>query len=231
MRTFAPRLLAAVATLVFAGTLGSCAAASAGTDPAPVTTTVAPTWADQLARADADDPMAVGDLDAPLVIVEWTDYSCPYCAMFAVDTLPTLLEEYVETGLVRYEIHDVAKLGAESLEAAVAARAAGEQGAYLEFMEAVYAASPRDGHPVFTEATLVRFAEQAGVDDLDAFRARLGAADLQSAVLESQEAAQAAGIESIPSFAIGDEYLLGARPLDDFRTVIDAQLEAAGVTP
>jgi len=89
--------------------------------------------------------MAVGDIDAPLVIIERTDYSCPYCAVFAVDTLPTLLDAYVDTGLVRFEIHDVAKLGAESLEAAAAARAAGEQGRYLEFMEAVIASEEAAG--------------------------------------------------------------------------------------
>src|SRR5699024_2745913 len=47
-------------------------------------------------RRDPDDPMAIGDVDAPVVLVEWVDMRCPYCAMFGRETLPTLVEEYVE---------------------------------------------------------------------------------------------------------------------------------------
>lgn len=228
MRTRALRLIAAAAAVLAVGGLAGCAAdASAQPDASP-TASAHVTLADRLARADADDPLAIGAVDAPLTIVEWMDFSCPYCAMFTVDTMPTLIEEYVDSGLVRYEFHDVAKLGEESMEAAIAARAAGEQGRYVEYVEALSAASPRDGHPVFTEESLVGFAEAAGVEDIDGFRSRLGADDLRAAVEESQAAAYAAGIESIPSFVVGDEYLLGAVSVDEFRAVVDAQLDAAG---
>src|SRR5690625_3658809 len=62
-------------------------------------------------RRDADDPMAIGDVDAPVVMTEWIDLRCPYCAVFSRDTLPVLIEEYVETGKVRIEFHDVAFFG------------------------------------------------------------------------------------------------------------------------
>ena len=93
-------------------------------------------------RLEAGDPMAIGAIDAPVVLSEWVDFRCPFCAVFSRDVLPQLVQEYVDAGKVRIEVHDVAFFGDESLRAAVAARAAGEQGKYFEFLGAVYEAAP-----------------------------------------------------------------------------------------
>lgn len=225
------RLAAPILALCLLAPVAACSASSPGEAAPPVTapeSQEAPLTADELARAEADDPLALGDLDAPVTLLEFTDYSCRYCAILAVDTLPALIDEYVDQGLVRVEIHDVAKLGEGSVEAAIAARAAGEQGRYFEFLHALYAASPSDGHPTFDDEALIGFAEQAGVPDIELFSSRLGADDLRELVSISDAAAREAGVESVPTIVVGDAVVVGAQPTDDIRAAIDAELAEAG---
>ena len=85
-----------------------------------------------LARRDADDYTAIGDVDAPLVMIEYSDYRCPYCALYATETQPELIKKYVDTGKLRIEWRDTPIFGEQSLDAAVAAPAAGEQGMLLQ---------------------------------------------------------------------------------------------------
>jgi protein-disulfide isomerase len=178
---------------------------------------------------DPADPMAVGSVDAPVVLVEWTDLRCPFCAAFARDTLPALLSEYVDSGLVRLEVRDVAFFGDQSEDAAVAARAAGEQGLAMEYMETVYTAAPSSGHPDLPRETLIGFAEQAGVPDIARFTADLDSADLRAAARTSTATAQGLGVNSVPFFVVGDQALAGAQPIDVFRQYLDQALKGAGV--
>lgn len=184
-----------------------------------------------IARRDPDDPFAIGAVDAPVVLVEWADFRCPFCAVFTNATLPVILDEYVDAGLVRYEFRDVAFFGDESTDAAVAARAAGEQGRFAEYLTALYAAAPEKGHPDMPREKLLAFATEAGVPDLARFEADLGREDLRKAVAQSTADAQRLGVSSVPFFVVGDQAMAGAQPIDAFRQFLDAQLEAAGAEP
>ncbi|KQZ10824.1 disulfide bond formation protein [Agromyces sp. Root1464] len=182
----------------------------------------------ELAKRDPNDPLAIGDVDAPVVLVEWADFRCPFCAVVTNQTLPTIFEEYVEQGLVRYEFRDVAFFGDESVDAAVAARAAGEQGRFPEYLEAVFAAAPEKGHPDMPREKLVGFAAEAGVPDLAKFEQDLDRADLRDAVLASTAEAQKLGVTSVPFFVAGDQAIAGAQAIENFRALLDEQLAAAG---
>lgn len=177
-----------------------------------------------LARRVAGDPMALGAVDAPIVLIEWGDYRCPFCASFANDTLPTVIQEYVDAGLVRFEFNDVVFFGDDSAAAAVAGRAAGEQDRFHEYMSVLYAAAPESGHPDMGREKLVAFAETAGVPDLAKFEADLDSPELQQAVAASTAQAQQLGVTSVPFFLVGDQVMAGAQPLDTFRQVLDEQL-------
>lgn len=174
-----------------------------------------------LERRQEGDPMAIGDVDAPIVMSEWIDFRCPYCAVYARDTFPAIMQEYVESGKVRIEIHDVAFFGEESLRAAAAARAAGEQGRYFEFVEAVYAVAPESGHPELPEAELVELAKTAGVPDIERFKTDLNSPELRAAVEQSTAMAQQVGVTSVPFFAVNGQGLSGAQPIEQFRTLLD----------
>lgn len=174
-----------------------------------------------LERRSADDAMAIGDVDAPVVLSEWVDFRCPFCAVYSRDTLPTIVREYVDSGKVRIELHDVAFFGEESTRAAAAARAAGEQGRYFEFLEAVYAAAPESGHPELPPAELIAHAKTAGVADLDRFERDMDRDDLVAAVQESTARAQQIGVTGVPFFVVNGTGLSGAQPADAFRDLLD----------
>ncbi|WP_125099791.1 DsbA family protein [Leucobacter chromiireducens] len=183
--------------------------------------------ATSIERRDPADAMAIGDVDAPVVMSEWIDFRCPFCAVYTRDTLPVLIEEYVDTGKVRIEFHDVAFFGEQSARAAVAARAAGEQGKYAEFVRAVYEAAPESGHPELPTEELIAFAKQVGVADLAQFESDLARTDLQDAVAASTAQAQQLGVTGVPFFAVDGQALSGAQPVDTFRTLLDEAVDAA----
>lgn len=178
-------------------------------------------------RRDASDPMAVGDPDAPVVMSMWTDFRCPFCAVFNRDTLPDVLEEYVDSGKVRVEVHDVAFFGKHSEAASAASRAAGQQGKFFEYMQAVYADAPEKGHPDMPRKVLVDFARQAGVPDVDAFTAALDDPTLTEQTRTQTRIAQQAGVSGVPFFVAGDQALSGAQPIEVFRQFLDDAVASA----
>src|SRR5512134_2977753 len=81
----------------------------------------------------------LGRSDATIAILEFTDLQCPYCARFALQTLPVLRERYVDKGFVKLASHDLPlSMHAYAIPAAIAARCAGEQGRYWEYREALF---------------------------------------------------------------------------------------------
>jgi len=178
-------------------------------------------------RRDADDPMALGDVDAPVVMTEWVDMRCPFCALYSRDTLPILIEEYVDTGQVRLEFHDVVFYGDDSESAAVAARAAGKQDKYVEYLTAVYAEAPEGGHPDLPRDVLIEFAEDAGVPDIDQFIEDMDDPEILKDVEASMKSAQELGVTAVPFFVAGDTAVSGAQPVEVFRDFLDEALEEA----
>lgn len=177
-----------------------------------------------LARRDPDDPMAIGAVDAPLVMVEWTDIRCPFCAAFHRETLPVIVQEYVDAGLVRLEVQDVSFFGEQSQAGAIAARAAGRQGLFFEYTQLIYAEAPQSGHPDLTREVLIDYARRIGVADMDQFAADLDDPALRADVTASTATAQRLGVTSVPFFVVGDTVLAGAQPLENFRSFLDAAL-------
>ncbi|MDU7361757.1 MAG: thioredoxin domain-containing protein [Propionibacteriaceae bacterium] len=174
-----------------------------------------------------DDPAAIGDVDAPVVVTEWFDYRCPFCSAFNEDTLPELMH-YVEEGKVRFEFRDFAVFGPDSEYAAVAARAAGAQGKQIEFMDAIFAKLPNKGHPPVDEAVVTEIAQRVGVADMEKFKQDLKSEDLRNAVLAQTYEAQQLGVSSVPHFVVNTQVLSGARPADTFKQIVEAELAKAG---
>lgn len=227
--TIALGALAAFLLVVVVGqsTLGqSPAAAPAASSPAAATP--APASSDSpIVRREEGDPMAIGDLDALVVVTMWTDLRCPFCAAFDRGTLPVIVEEYVDAGLVRLEVNDVAFFGEQSEDAAVAARAAANQDSYFAYLAAVFAAAPESGHADLPREKLIAFAETVGIRDLDRFTADLDDPALRAAAQQTTATAQQLGVTSVPFFVAGNTALAGAQPVDVFRDYLDAAVEQA----
>lgn len=180
-----------------------------------------------LERRIDGDPMAIGEIDAPIVMTEWVDLRCPYCAVFTRDTLPDILKEYVDSGQVRIEVQDVAFFGEESLRASAAARAAAEQGRYFEFIDAIYDAAPESGHADLTPEDLLGHARTAGMPDMKLFEKDMGRDDLRAAADQATSAASQLGVSGVPFFVVNGQGISGAQPIDTFRDFLDQAIADA----
>lgn len=168
------------------------------------------------------DPM-LGAADAPVTIVEFIDYECPYCQRFAKETWPKLRAAYVETGKVRFVARDfpLPKHG-RARAAAVAAACAGAQGRFWEMRDALLT----EGHGL-TPEDIDRLATRLGLDlvKFDACSADVA----QGERLDRQvEAARALGVSGTPSFLVGTtrgalvqgRLLVGDETFADFEKVL-----------
>lgn len=202
-----------------AATVPATTAPPRATEPVPVppgAEAEAPEAPDMTRRIEGD-PMAAGPVDAPVGVVVYSDFSCPYCQQWAQETGPTLLE-YAEQGDVRLEWRDVAILGEDSTRAAVAAAAAAQQGRYQEFSEELFAdMSAR------SPEQLTALAESAGLD-VAKFTADLTADTVLATVQQNIEESQAVGLQSTPSFVVAGTPVIGAQPTEVFVEIIEAAL-------
>ncbi|MCX4550459.1 MULTISPECIES: thioredoxin domain-containing protein [unclassified Streptomyces] len=229
-------LVAAAATATFALTLN-------GTDshtpepaarPAPSATTSAPGDTPSpdnelaaLARREKTDPQATGRADAPVVLIEYSDFQCPFCGQFARETQPALQRSYVDQGILRIEWRNFPIFGKESQQAALAGWAAGRQHKFWEFHTLAYSEPHKRNTGHFDQDQLTTLARKAGVEDLDRFRADMTSAAAHKAVQRDQEEGYALGVTSTPAFLVNGTPLLGAQPTDTFRKAIDAAAKAA----
>ncbi|GAA4820522.1 thioredoxin domain-containing protein [Tomitella cavernea] len=179
----------------------------------------------ELANREPGDPLALGAVDAPVTLVEFADYRCPFCAKFSRDIEPALIEKYVDSGRLRIEWRDMPIYGDESMLAARAARAAAEQGRFWEFNRALYAAAPDGGHPSMNVDKLRGFAEDAGVPDIGRFTAQMRSAEFDAAIAADSTQAQQLGIPAAPAFSINGNPMLGAQPTSEFTDMIDTLLD------
>ncbi len=177
----------------------------------------------EVGRRNADDAMAMGAVDAPIVISEFSSFGCPYCARHNNETEQRIVEEYVETGLVRLEWNDFPINGPNSEDAARAGRAAAEQGKFFEFKDALFAEFEARGGQ-FTQEDFLRYAEEAGVADLDKFAADATSDKYDEAIAGSRQFGSELGIDGTPSFVIGTQTISGALPFEQFEVVINEEL-------
>ncbi|MFF5447313.1 DsbA family protein [Streptomyces sp. NPDC012888] len=172
-----------------------------------------------LARRDAGDKLALGRADAPVVLIEYSDFRCGYCAKFARDTEPELVRKYVEDGTLRIEWRNFPIFGAESEAAAKAAWAAGRQDRFRQFHAAAYAEGAKEKG--FGPDRLLELAREAGVPDLERFRADMDGEAARKALAEDQAEGYRIGVSSTPSFLVNGQPIAGAQPLDAFTRAVE----------
>lgn len=185
-------------------------------DPAP-----------SMERRLAGDPLALGDAAAPVVMVMFSDYRCPFCAKFSRDTEPEMVERFVDKGILRIEWRDLPIFGDQSMQAARAGRAAATQGKFWEFNRAVFAAAPDRGHSDLTDEALIGFAQQAGVPDLDRFATQMRGNDFDAAINADLGQATSIGVPSTPAFILNGMPMLGAQPTEVFVAAVNEAADRA----
>jgi len=179
----------------------------------------------EMARRDPQDPLALGAVDAPVVLVVYSDYQCPFCALWVQDTQPAMLK-YVDAGELRIEWRDVNVYGPDSTRASQAAYAAGLQGKLLEYHGGLFAGGHKRNPDELTEGALVDLAKSLDLD-VARFTTDLNSTDVAAAVQVNADEGASIGAFSTPTFLIGTQPVIGAQPTAVFVDAIEVALAQA----
>jgi protein-disulfide isomerase len=163
---------------------------------------------------------SMGDPNAPVKIIEYGDFQCPFCRRFWQQTEPQIIETYVKTGKVYFEYDSFAFLGPESTTAAEAAYCAGEQRKFWEYHDILFASGTGENVGDFTAEKLSRYAASIGLE-ADQFDACLTSEKYGAQVKQDMQAAKASGVHATPSFLINGRLVEGAQPFAAFQKIID----------
>jgi len=176
----------------------------------------------QVRRVDVttDGDPSIGPDDAPVTIIEFSDYQCPYCAQWYQQVYQKLMASY--PGQIKFVYRDnPLPSHAEAQPAAEAAECAGEQGAYWKFHDALFG-----GQYGLSRTAYEQYAADLKLDTA-AFTTCLDSRRYKAEVEADAVDAANAGLSSTPSFVINGRLLVGALPFADFKSVIDEELAAA----
>jgi protein-disulfide isomerase len=180
-----------------AGTVG--ANAPAGSAQAPAVSV-----ASLMTLSSRDE--VLGNANAPVTIVEYGDYQCPFCTRYFAQIQPLIKTQYLDTGKAKMVFRDFPFLGPESTAAANAAQCAGDQGKLWSYHDALYTAKIGDENSnqnaendgFFTRAEFLTLAGQVGLN-MQTFTSCLDGNADANAVSSEKAAAVAAGVESTPT--------------------------------
>jgi protein-disulfide isomerase len=162
---------------------------------------------------------SLGRSDAPLTLLEFTDYQCPYCRRFQAEAWPQIKKNYIDTGKLRVIVRDLPlQFHSSALPAAEAAHCAGEQGKFWEMHHALLT-----GDDPLADGGIDRRATQLGLD-LERLHACTRANRYESAIARNIAAANALNVNGTPAFVLGrmanggleGQLVSGAQPYAEF---------------
>lgn len=173
----------------------------------------------------------LGSQNAPVTLIEYGDYQCPYCGQYFSQTEPSIISAYVNTGKVRMVFRNFAFLGAESTAAAEAADCAQDQNELWPYHDALYTAKVGDAEKggseddgFFNRTLFIQLATKLGMN-VAAFTSCIDSNKYASQVASDTSAASALGVNSTPTFFINGTQIEGAEPYASFEEVINAALK------
>lgn len=166
---------------------------------------------------------SIGPADAPITIIEFSDYQCPYCQKWQSQVYQKLLDNYPTQVRLVYRDYPLLSIHPEALPAAAAADCANEQGAYWQYHDKLFSYEYDLGKDAY-----LKYAQELKLDMM-AFTTCLESNRYEAEVTADYNYATELGIRSTPTFFINGLYLVGAQPYDTFKKLIDQEL--AGEIP
>ena len=160
-----------------------------------------------------------GPATAPVTIVEFQDFQCPFCKRVQ-PTLSQILSRYGDKVKLVYRDFPIESLHPEALLAHEAARCAGEQGKFWEYHDVLFGNAP-----AASPEQLDAYAKQVGID-VPTFKSCLSSGKYRDAIQKDEHEGVQLGVTGTPSFFINGRSLPGAQSLEEFARIIDEELAA-----
>lgn len=194
----------AVSAAVAAGASSSANTASAEPDP------------NRVYDVSADDDPFIGPADAQVVMIEFSDFNCGYCGRFARETLNPLMEAYKDR--VKFVYRDYPILAQSSLDAALAAQCAFEQGNFWDYHNALFNNQGSFGRDLYLQLA------QEMAFDVESFTTCLDDQQYLNEIAADFNVAREFGLRGTPSFFINGRFISGAQPYQVFAGMLDEEL-------
>ena len=184
-------------------------------------------------KISTDNDPVIGKLDAPITIIEFSDFQCPFCAKFHIDTLPSIMNEYIKNGQVKLVFRDfpIQSIHPNALPASVAAECANEQGKFKEMHDLLFE-NQREWNNQNTNDVISTFNQYASKMNLEEekFDSCLRNGKYIEEIQKDLEDGRMYGISGTPGFFVGNNQigfieLKGAQPFESFKKIIDSQLK------
>lgn len=209
--------------------------AQINTNPAAQPTAqLAPPGAPAVQAISLDDDPFKGDANAPIVIVEFSDFQCPFCSRFYEQTLSLIEENYIDTGKVKFVYRDLPldNLHPNARPAHIAAECADEKGKFWDYHDVLFEKQSEWSRVAAADlqTTFIQYATDLGLDSAE-FETCLGSDAIADEVNRDSLDAAKYGANGTPAFYIGNEKdgfvkLSGAQPFAAFQAEIDRQLNS-----
>jgi len=181
-------------------------------------------------RADdfVDDDPVLGNKNAPLTIVEFSDFQCPFCRRFWKETLPQIEKDYIDTGKVQfaYRHFPLTAIHPAAVPAAQASECANEQGRFWQMHDKIFDEQEKlsaGGTAQFEASDLKKWASDLGLNTTQ-FNQCLDSGKFTKNVTDDEQEAQKLGINGTPTIFVNGLSLVGAQPYDSFKSLIDKEL-------
>ncbi len=204
-----------------ANVTGATAGTATGTpSPAPPQQAVAPAGA-----PGVDDDPSLGNANAPVTVIEFSDFQCPFCTRWHTDSWAQLKSEYVDTGKVRFVYRDFPlSFHLQAQKAAEAAECADDQGKFWPYHDLLFENSNGDGTGLQI-ADLKKYAADLGLNAAT-FNSCLDSGKYASEVSKDLSDGAAGGVGGTPTFFVNGNAVVGAVPYGTLKAAIDAALSA-----
>ena len=184
-------------------------------------------------KISADNDPIIGNSNAPITIIEFSDFQCPFCAKFHIETLPKITDEYIKEGKVKLVFRDfpIQSIHSNALLASVAAECANEQGRFKEMHDKLFE-NQNEWNSKNTDNVIILFNQyslEMGIEK-EKFDSCLKNGKYIKEIQKDLDDGRTYGITGTPGFFIGNDKigfieLKGAHPFENFKDVIDVQLK------
>ena len=171
----------------------------------------------------------LGNPDAPLTIVEYSDFQCPFCRKAALEIASQIEAEYVATGKAKLVWKQFPIEGEESVWAAEASECAAEQNAFWEYHDTLFLNRKGINVGTFVISNLKLLAKELGLDT-EAFNACLDEGRYRDKIAEDYGEGRRREVTGTPTFFVGQTMVVGAKPYEDFKKAIEEELAKLGET-
>lgn len=171
--------------------------------------------------ASKNDPPTLGNKDAKVTVVEFSDLQCPFCKQFADGTFGQIKKEYIDTGKIRFVFrhYPLRAIHPYAVGAGEATECAREQGKFWEMHDEIFA-----NQTAITKEDLKKYAGKIGLNQ-GQFDSCVDGNKYKSRVEEDEKMGTGVGVNGTPAFFVNGKMISGAQPFDNFKNVIEAELK------